>query len=52
VVIPPRGGKSALVLSAGSVPSRVDACVKAGLLDLVDRIKGGRGPSCSDAQHP
>src|SRR5665811_1721996 len=33
---PPRGGKSTLGLSAGPVPSRVDACVKAGLLDLVD----------------
>jgi len=33
---PSRGGKSTLGLSAGPVPSRVDACVKAGLLDLVD----------------
>ena len=42
---PPRGGKSTLGLSAGPVPSRVDACVKAGLLDLVDHaVDAGWSP--------
>ena len=32
-------------LSAGPVPSRVDACVKAGLLDLVDHaVDAGWSP--------